>query len=315
MTYTSQHHSFDIALASKYGIEEAILIHHFLHWIRINRQAGRNIREGKCWTYQSRKEILDHFPYWNLDRVKYLCEKLVALGVLVTANFNKSPMDKTLWYAFADEKAFGVDEEYSKNLYERQNCPSKGKSAFPKGKSAPPIPDTKTNTKTTDKEEEHTPPSPLKGKSTNADSVRVSSSSSSKEEKVKFGAFVKLTQREYDEFVKEYNKPGIDSLIEEMNDYCAASRPAGYKDYAAALRQWIRRRKQEKSKVSYREAEKAAINNYQKSYTDNVEARKNSGGVRISEMIYNMKKAQKHDLRWYIVIMPDGSEWHTGDKG
>lgn len=145
-TLSSQHHSFDIALASRYGVECAILIHHFQHWIRINQFKKRNIRDGRCWTYQSRKDIQAHFPYWDYNEVRRLCEKLVAFGVLITANYNKSPIDKTLWYAFVDEKAFQVDWEFSKNVYERQNCHTKGKIATP-------IPDTKTtNTKTNKRE-------------------------------------------------------------------------------------------------------------------------------------------------------------------
>lgn len=153
---SSQHHSFDIKLCGNYGMEEAVLIHHFLHWIRINRAAGRNVRDGRCWTYQTRKEIQLHFPYWNVDKVKYLCEKLVKSGVMIcTGKYNKSAIDKTLWYAFANEKAFGVDEESSNNVYERQKCPSMGKSASSMGKSAPPIPDTKPDTETKEKEEKN----------------------------------------------------------------------------------------------------------------------------------------------------------------
>lgn len=56
---------------------------------------------------------------------------------MITANYNKSKIDKTLWYAFKNEKDFGVSEENSKNVYERENSLSKGKSPQP-------IPDTKT---------------------------------------------------------------------------------------------------------------------------------------------------------------------------
>lgn len=162
---SSQHHSFDIALASKYGVEESILIHHFLHWIRINRRANRNIKEfefegvkfKRCFTYQSRKEIQLHFPYWNYDKVKYLCEKLVAEGVLFALNFNKSPIDKTLWYAFVDEHRFYVDEKSVESTYQNSNNSYEGQKCPTKGKSAQPIPDTKTpdreNTSNTSKEE------------------------------------------------------------------------------------------------------------------------------------------------------------------
>lgn len=150
---SSQHHSFDIALASKYGVECAILIQHFQHWIRINRAAGRNIREGRAWTYQSRKEIQLHFPYWTFEEVKYLCEKLVEEGVLITQNFNKNKIDKTLWYAFVDEEAFKVSEGFSKNLYEREFSLSRREKSLSKGKSPQPIPHTiTTHTETHTKE-------------------------------------------------------------------------------------------------------------------------------------------------------------------
>jgi hypothetical protein len=133
------HHSFDILLAEKYGVEEAILIHHFQHWIRFNRQNGSNYRDGKTWTYQTRKEMAAHFTYWGYDKVKYLCEKLVSLGVLETNNFNKKGFDKTLWYAFVnEEQMIGIKKSFTKG----KNALGEGKSALSMGKSAQPIPNT-----------------------------------------------------------------------------------------------------------------------------------------------------------------------------
>lgn len=122
-------HSFDINLAKKYSIEEALLIAHFQFWIRINRTRNKNIIEGRCWTYQTIQQIKDHFPYWSYETVKYFIEKLVEKKVIIKQNFNKRKMDKTCWYAFSDEKAFGVNEqqinelntENSNNVYEREN--------------------------------------------------------------------------------------------------------------------------------------------------------------------------------------------------
>lgn len=57
-----------------------------------------------------------------------------------------------------------------------------------------------------------------------------------------FGSHVKLTLEQYKEFCKLKSKAQIDELIEEINDYCAASRPKGYLDYAAAIRQWLKRK-------------------------------------------------------------------------
>lgn len=129
MSLPSMHHSFDISLAAQYGIEEAILIHHFQHWIRINRCAERNIIEGRAWTYQKRESIAEQFPYLKLETIRTVCETLVKKKILMTANHNQSPFDKTLWYAFVNEEDFGVDEESSKKFYQNKN------SQFPQGDS------------------------------------------------------------------------------------------------------------------------------------------------------------------------------------
>ncbi len=90
--------------------------------------------------------------------------------------------------------------------------------------------DTQYKDYTKEKPTKHTPPNPLKGEDAKASLV--------------FGKFVKLSQSEYDKLCLDHGKPTIDGLIDELNDYCAASKPKGYNDYAAAIRQWLRRRKQ-----------------------------------------------------------------------
>lgn len=111
-------HVFNIDHATLYGLNEAILIHHFQYWISYNRRQNVAFHDGKTWMYQSRKEMVTHFPYWTLDQIRDVCERLVHLGVLVTANYNKSPLNKTLWYAFKDEDLF-VPSIKSNNSYER----------------------------------------------------------------------------------------------------------------------------------------------------------------------------------------------------
>jgi len=145
-----QNHSFDLLLAQKYGIVEAILLHNFLHWIGFNKRAGRNFHEGKTWTYQSRKEMAAHFPYMDDDTIRRACERLIERGVIITGNFNKSRMDKTLWYAFANEKAWGLDDETQKMFTKGINATSKGVNATSYGVNATPIPNTIPNTRSND---------------------------------------------------------------------------------------------------------------------------------------------------------------------
>lgn len=157
---SSLHHGFDICLAEKYGVEEAILIHHFQHWIMINKRMGQNKKEGKTWTYQSQDWMLAHFPYWkNRKKIERLIKRLVSLDVIITGNFNKSSYDRTTWYAFADESLFldGVKEEKHLTAQSEpmdkvdqcngQKCPmERTETSNGKDESVPPIPYTKTDT-------------------------------------------------------------------------------------------------------------------------------------------------------------------------
>jgi hypothetical protein len=112
-------HSFDIDLAAKYGIPEAILIHHFQHWIRVNKTLRQNEIDGKTWTYQTIDEIAAHFPYFTKNEVVELIEKLCTgkgrraknksfEPVLVKGFHNRNKFDRRTWYAFKNEEMFTI---------------------------------------------------------------------------------------------------------------------------------------------------------------------------------------------------------------
>ena len=160
----SLHHSFDVDLAAVYGVNEAIIIHHFQHWIRINRKRGANFHEDRTWSYQTLQDIADHFPYWTVEEVRTIVDRLL-LGqnrrskqekefepVLIKGNFNKTAFDKTIWYAFIDEEKFvgsGNLRDNSNNSHERANAQiGTGDCPDPNGRLPRPIPDPLTDSKT-----------------------------------------------------------------------------------------------------------------------------------------------------------------------
>lgn len=208
-SFSDKHHSFSIHLASKYGIECAILIHHFQHWIEYNQRLKRNFYEGRTWTYQTLKEIAAHYPYLDEYSVCRLLKKLVKEGILIKGNFNKSKFDKTQWYAFKNEEMFT----------KLQNCNIDiEKVQYPDCGSATPIPDTITHTRNILRNRKQ----PIS--------------------KISFGSFVLLTQEEYDSLCKDFTQQKIDAVIVEINDYCEAHGKS-YKGYAAAIRKWLRKEK------------------------------------------------------------------------
>lgn len=103
------HHSFDVDLSIELkSVELAIMTHHFQLWIRHNASNNRNFHEGRTWTYQTLKDVATYFPYWSIKQVERFINKLVELKILVKGNFNKSPYDRTLWYAFGNEEKFSI---------------------------------------------------------------------------------------------------------------------------------------------------------------------------------------------------------------
>jgi hypothetical protein len=152
-TLSSQHHSFDILLAFQHGIEEAILIHHFQHWIRYNKKLCRNFLEGRTWTYQTYNEIAAHFPYLSPDKVRYAIKNLINKKILISGNFNTREGDNTKWFAFEEEDKF--IGEVPMKYEDLVNLPGVWENSQGSGKIPRALPHTNTHTLTdTEKEKE-----------------------------------------------------------------------------------------------------------------------------------------------------------------
>ena len=95
-------HSFDIHIAEKFGLVEAILLNNLYFWIEKNRANDTNYFDGNYWTYNSVKAFKELFPYLTDGKIDRALKHLIEDGVLITGNYNKSAYDRTLWYALTD---------------------------------------------------------------------------------------------------------------------------------------------------------------------------------------------------------------------
>lgn len=125
---------------------------------------------------------------------------------------------------------FNTSDPSKKNDKTLFSTPGMSKIApLPRGNPHPSLigefiePDNKAYNK--DKKEEH-PPNPPEGGSA----------------REACGAFVKLTRKEKEALEEVYGTSRVEGIIEEINDYLASTGKKPYKDYAAAIRQWARRR-------------------------------------------------------------------------
>lgn len=94
-----QYYAFDQEHASRYGVPEAIILHHLLFWISKNLSNGTNIRDGRCWTYNSVRAFTIQFPFWTESQIRRTLKSLEAQGAIVVGRYSDNAMDRTTWYS------------------------------------------------------------------------------------------------------------------------------------------------------------------------------------------------------------------------
>jgi hypothetical protein len=79
-------HSFNIELASKYGVEEAVVIQNLFFWINKNVANDKNFYDGRYWTYNSAKAFAKLFPYLNESKLFRILKSLQDDDIIIKGN-------------------------------------------------------------------------------------------------------------------------------------------------------------------------------------------------------------------------------------
>ncbi len=98
----SKSHAFNIDDAVKYGVEPAVMLSNFRHWLDYNLANKTHLYENRVWTFNSTKSLSKLFPYYSTHQINRILKKLEKEGILITGNFNKNPFDQTRWYSIND---------------------------------------------------------------------------------------------------------------------------------------------------------------------------------------------------------------------
>lgn len=91
-------HKFNVEVAQKYGIEEAILLENIFWWCEKNRANNAHIHDDKAWTYNSARAFSELFPYMSQSKIRRALIHLEEEGLIEIGNFNKDTHDRTQWY-------------------------------------------------------------------------------------------------------------------------------------------------------------------------------------------------------------------------
>jgi hypothetical protein len=75
-------HSFSVKVAEQYGIEKAILLDNFFFWCQQNAANGKNIHQGRAYTYNTAEAFAQLFPYMKARKIAELLRQMETDGLL-----------------------------------------------------------------------------------------------------------------------------------------------------------------------------------------------------------------------------------------
>lgn len=88
------YHIFNVEVAKKLGMVEAVLLHNIQFWIEKNKANKKNFCKGKYWYYISEKEYSEFFNYLSQKQITRALKRLVDDGWLIKDDS---------WYALSDK--------------------------------------------------------------------------------------------------------------------------------------------------------------------------------------------------------------------
>lgn len=97
----------NVEVAKECGVNAAVLFTDIARKVEHNRESEMNLHDGRYWTFDSMKALSEQFPYFTERQVKTALKKLEDSGLIMTGNYNKTPFDRTKWYALT-EKGYSV---------------------------------------------------------------------------------------------------------------------------------------------------------------------------------------------------------------
>ena len=95
-------HSFDIDIATYFGVNVAVLLENIAHWTNYHSLNQTNFHEGRYWVYNTHDAFLKLFPYMTPKSLRTAINKCIDHGLLIKGRFNKKKYDRTTWYSLTD---------------------------------------------------------------------------------------------------------------------------------------------------------------------------------------------------------------------
>lgn len=143
-------------------LNESIVLNQLNYWLEINKKANKNFIDGKFWVYNTYSDWrMKDFPYWSEKTIQRAFTRLENKGIVISANYNKSGIDKTKWYTIDYDMLKKIIKEYcdeQDKLSPRQDNKSarQDKMTCPEGQNDRTIPEITTDITNRDYNSENT---------------------------------------------------------------------------------------------------------------------------------------------------------------
>lgn len=132
-------------------LNESIVLNQLNYWLEINKKANKHFIDGRYWVYNTYSDWrINNFPYWSEKTIQRAFSRLEKKGIVVSANYNKSGIDKTKWYTIDYDALNKIAKEYNgeqDKLSPRQDNKSyrQDKMTCPAGQNDRAIPENTTD--------------------------------------------------------------------------------------------------------------------------------------------------------------------------
>jgi hypothetical protein len=133
-------YGYEVEIAQKYGLKEAIVVDALVWWIRKHRLGNeeRYHVEGRWWCYASKRLLSEWLPHLTPNQIRRAIERLEKCGAIVSRqDLNDQPYDRTKWYALAADDLIALTDPPQRPIKETQTPDSPGENAQSNGCTRP----------------------------------------------------------------------------------------------------------------------------------------------------------------------------------
>lgn len=110
-------HSFNVQMADRHGVDEAIMIEQLYWWIHHNECEEEMVIDGRIWCRCSAKGFRRWLSYMSEQKIARILRQMEEKKMILVGNFNKKATNQTKWYTFTDafkKKMEEVGYDFSK---------------------------------------------------------------------------------------------------------------------------------------------------------------------------------------------------------